>query len=247
MAQKEKVQRLKGVSIDRPIVYGNLAIPLGKKAEEGKTHKWICYVRGAYNEDISYFVKKVIFLLHPSFNNPKRVVERFPFEIQECGWGEFEITIKVYFQDPIEKCLDLFHPLKLYPLPNDPPKQVVVSENYEEIVFNQPREEFYKILTDHNPTTMPPKMTKYSEYYTQFNEQIELKKVQDAQKKIKREIQAIKEKYEKMETESTSTGTDISKLDTPSELVLEEEEEEGEGKVDNPLEDSLDSLEWTAT
>ncbi len=42
-------------------------------------------------------------------------MDRFPFEIQEEGWGEFEINIKLFFQDPLEKPVDLFHPLKLYP------------------------------------------------------------------------------------------------------------------------------------
>lgn len=37
--------RLKGVIIQKPIVYGNIAFPLGKKAEEGKTHNWVAYIR----------------------------------------------------------------------------------------------------------------------------------------------------------------------------------------------------------
>ena len=26
-----------------------------------------------------------------------------PYEVNETGWGEFEIQIKVYFMDPIER------------------------------------------------------------------------------------------------------------------------------------------------
>lgn len=89
-------KRMKGITVSRALVYGNIAFPLGKKAEEGRTHRWICYVRGVQNEDLSYMIKKVIFSLHPSFPNPKRVVEKFPFEVQEEGWGEFEIAIKVH-------------------------------------------------------------------------------------------------------------------------------------------------------
>ncbi len=38
--------RIRGIIVERPIVYGSIAFPLGKKAEEGvRTHKWICYVR----------------------------------------------------------------------------------------------------------------------------------------------------------------------------------------------------------
>lgn len=63
---------MRGIVVERPIVYGTIAFYLGKKAVEGKTHKWTAHVRGLYNEDISYMIKKVIFTLHPSFENPKR-------------------------------------------------------------------------------------------------------------------------------------------------------------------------------
>jgi len=63
-------KRMKGVSVEKPIIYGSSALWLGKKSEETKTHKWTCYVRGIDNTDMSYFVKKVIFSLHPSFENP---------------------------------------------------------------------------------------------------------------------------------------------------------------------------------
>lgn len=51
-----------------PYVYGSLAFSMGKKGEN-YTHKWICYVRGVHNEDLSYLIKKVVFTLHVSFEN----------------------------------------------------------------------------------------------------------------------------------------------------------------------------------
>lgn len=42
-------------------------------------------------------------------------VEKFPFEINQTGWGEFEIGIKIHFIDPAEKPVDFIHFLKLYP------------------------------------------------------------------------------------------------------------------------------------
>jgi len=66
------------------------------------------YVRGASNEDLGVVIKRVVFQLHPSFNNPTRVVESPPFELSESGWGEFEIAITLYFHsDVCEKQLDL--------------------------------------------------------------------------------------------------------------------------------------------
>lgn len=51
---------------------GSMAIHLGKKAEEFKTHQWVLYIRGPQDEDLSTFVEKVSFTLHPSFANPVR-------------------------------------------------------------------------------------------------------------------------------------------------------------------------------
>lgn len=89
-----------------PYVYGSLAFSMGKKGEN-YTHRWICYVRGYNNEDLSYLIKKVVFKLHSSFQNPIKgtfylmlEVLKPPFEIQEVGWGEFEIMIQIHFNHP---------------------------------------------------------------------------------------------------------------------------------------------------
>lgn len=74
-----------------------------------QSHKWTVYVRGATNEDLGVVIKRVVFQLHPSFNNPTRVVESPPFELSECGWGEFEIAITLFFHsDVCDKQLDLY-------------------------------------------------------------------------------------------------------------------------------------------
>jgi YEATS domain-containing protein 4 len=97
------------------------------------------------------------------------VLEKFPFEVSESGWGEFEINIKVFFMDPTEKPVDFYHILKLYPTPGtDPklldPKKPVVSEHYDEIIFNAPHEEFYNLMIENDPPPMPLKQVKYAEF-----------------------------------------------------------------------------------
>jgi YEATS domain-containing protein 4 len=114
-------------------------------------------------------------------------VEKFPFEVYEHGWGEFEIKITVSFQDPLEKTVDLFHQLKLYPQgvqPTDvqvsrkpvvveyPPLQSPIQSRwlptryYDEIVFNQPREELYNLLVENDPPPPPQRLWRLSEYCT---------------------------------------------------------------------------------
>lgn len=94
-----------------------------------------------------------------------RTVEAPPFEVVETGWGEFEIQIKLYFTpDSGEKPQTLWHSLKLHPYGPDAEgmkerREVVVSQNYEEVIFNEPVEPFYEILTGGVPpgTPAPPR------------------------------------------------------------------------------------------
>ncbi len=58
-----------------PIAYGSVAFNVGKgrlASHPDHTHKWTVFVRGAYNQDITYAVAKVVFTLHPSFADPVR-------------------------------------------------------------------------------------------------------------------------------------------------------------------------------
>ena len=86
-----------------PIVYGSIAFYLGKKADEFSTHRWTLYIRGPNHEDLSVVISKVIFQLHASFAKPIRELSTPPFEVTECGWGEFEAQIRIIWKDPEEK------------------------------------------------------------------------------------------------------------------------------------------------
>lgn len=152
-------RRVKGVEISVPIVYGTIAFWLGRKATESQSHKWTVYVRGATNEDLGVVIKRVVFQLHPSFNNPVRVVDSPPFELSECGWGEFEIAISLHFHDDIcDSKLDLYHNLKLYPQEDAGPrstKKPVVVESYDEIVFPDPLDRFLARVQNHPAVVLP--------------------------------------------------------------------------------------------
>ncbi|XP_058777781.1 transcription initiation factor TFIID subunit 14b-like [Vicia villosa] len=157
--KKNLNKRVKDVEICVPIVYGTIAFYLGRKASESQSHRWTVYVRGASNEDLSAVIKRVVFQLHPSFNNPTRVVESPPFEVTECGWGEFEIAITLFFHsDACEKQLDLYHHLKLYPEDESGPqttKKPVVIESYNEVVFPEPLEGFLARIQNHPAVVVP--------------------------------------------------------------------------------------------
>lgn len=79
------------------------------------THKWMVYVRGPERDpDISHFVQKVRFFLHPSFK-PNDVVDVTapPFRIVRKGWGEFPVRVQLFFTSKRTKPVDYIHQLKL--------------------------------------------------------------------------------------------------------------------------------------
>nr|GLL23615.1 transcription initiation factor TFIID subunit 14b-like [Ipomoea trifida] len=157
--RKSLTKKVKDLEISVPIVYGNIAFWLGKKASEYQSHRWTVYVRGATNEDLGVVVKRAVFQLHSSFNNPTRVVEVPPFEVSECGWGEFEIAITLHFHsDVCDKPLHLYHQLKLYPEDESGPlsiKKPVVVETYDEIVLFEPSETFLARVQNHPAVSVP--------------------------------------------------------------------------------------------
>ncbi|KAM3965515.1 uncharacterized protein ACR2FA_000362 isoform 1-T2 [Aphomia sociella] len=61
---------------------------------------WRLWVRGVSGHDISTFVHKVVFYLHPSsaFVYPKRVLQEPPYEIQESGCASIDVPIHVYLK-----------------------------------------------------------------------------------------------------------------------------------------------------
>lgn len=164
--------RVKGLTIVKPIIYGNIAKSFGREREEdGHTHQWKVYVKPYNNEDMSLYVKKVHFKLHDSYANPNRIVTKPPYEIIETGWGEFEVVIKIYFHDPTERPVTCYHILKLFKSPvvdgdlsttssiNSLPtemKKVLISESYEEMVFQEPTQLMKHLLLNVQPLVNGP-------------------------------------------------------------------------------------------
>ncbi|GAA5928725.1 hypothetical protein JCM1841_001036 [Sporobolomyces salmonicolor] len=131
-------KRLRGVSVYRPIIYGNSTVLLTEEERGGTdhTHRWTVGVRSAASpakpnlhpnqqiggaDDLSYLIKKVTFKLYETYKNPLRTIEQPPFEVTETGWGEFDIVIKIFFvPEASEKPITFNHHLKLHPWPVDP-------------------------------------------------------------------------------------------------------------------------------
>ncbi|ORZ19620.1 yeats family-domain-containing protein [Absidia repens] len=57
--------------------------------EGGKEHKG----------KLTHVLDRVEYILHPTFENPRRVATCEPYMLQEKGWGEFDLRIVLYFVD----------------------------------------------------------------------------------------------------------------------------------------------------
>lgn len=107
---------------------------------------------------MSTWVKKVHFKLHESYSNANRTLTKPPYEVTETGWGEFEVVIKLHFHDPNERPVTLYHILKLFQSPivegeisSQDTKKGLVSESYEEIVFQEPTQYMQQCLNNSKP------------------------------------------------------------------------------------------------
>lgn len=170
------------------------------------THRWTIFVRDPNGQDMSKFIKKVIFKLHDTYPNPSRSIESPPFEVVETGWGEFEITIRIFFvNEANEKNVLLYHHLKLHPYgpgsENIPAgTQPVESYIYDELVFNEPTEAMFEILTEKPGALLNAKKTKDSPY-SQQTENEELDRLSNALTKVYHQVQKIKEHISTLENE----------------------------------------------
>lgn len=157
-------KRVKGKQVARPFVYGTTARPFDpdknpKPAHvpDEHTHSWTVFVKGVDDVDVTYWLKRVQFKLHESIPNHVRMIDGEPgkpFVVHETGWGEFEITIKMYYvQESGEKAQTLYHHLRLHAYGSDAEKAAMVANGevvswiYEEQLFNEPYEHFFDILT----------------------------------------------------------------------------------------------------
>ncbi|KAF8822292.1 putative Gas41 [Cardiosporidium cionae] len=180
--------RKASVTVRKPLILGSYAFKMNtleKKNYGEMTHRWTCLLRSPKGEDLSYFIKKVIFELDPSFLNSKRTLLHPPYEVSEAGWGEFFICVKLYFVDETIEPVKLTHYLKsvlvrklnklflyfvnyrsnlqLNPMDPNHSSICVASETYDECLFHEPYEWFYEKLMG-GPQN-PPQPHRLQEYF----------------------------------------------------------------------------------
>ncbi|GMM38933.1 YEATS domain-containing protein [Saccharomycopsis crataegensis] len=215
------VKRVKNISISRPIIYGNTASPFDatnkpSSVPSDHTHSWTVFVRDPTKSQDLSMIKKVVFKLHDTIRNPLRTIESPPFEITETGWGEFEVIIKIFFQpESNEKPVQFYHHLKLHPYNPQVgesggtvpvgsgsgvvnPDGTVESVLYDELMFNEPTEDFFKILTNKPGHLLNSKKTTELVYSDEL-EQEELFRINNALGEVQEQILSARKKIQELE------------------------------------------------
>ncbi|XP_035757568.1 YEATS domain-containing protein 4 [Egretta garzetta] len=181
--------------------------------QRGSTRSWsypLAFL--LFLKDMSAYVKKIQFKLHESYGNPLRVVTKPPYEITETGWGEFEIIIKIFFIDPNERPVTLYHLLKLFQSDTNAilGKKTVVSEFYDEMIFQDPTAMMQQLLTTSRQLTLGA-----YKHETEFAD-LEVKtreKLEAAKKKTSFEIAELKERLKASRETINCLKNEIRKLE----------------------------------
>lgn len=155
--------------------------------------------------------------LYSNCMNHSRIPHEPPYEVSETGWGEFEIQIKIHFQDPAEKPIQLSHLLKLFPS-DDPAAYAeqknnkVVSDHYDEVIFSEPNEHFYEVLHANMHTSVPLKRVAWHNY-GKVLEQDEIKKIDEANSEVLRQIELYRQRIQRADKDVSILKTEVSALE----------------------------------
>ena len=107
-----------------------------------------------------------------------------PFAVSETGWGEFDVTIKLYLRDPALEPITVTHKLALYPPTGQYNEKPVLSERYDEIVFNAlPSHEGLRKALQQGPQNLAPPYP-YQEFFPSYSATDDLARIQAARQKI---------------------------------------------------------------
>lgn len=70
-------------------------------------------------------------MLHETYVNPIRIIERPPFEVTECGWGQFEVKIEIYFHS-----IPGLNPLSASSGIQSSKRQKTSNNNHNKLIYN---------------------------------------------------------------------------------------------------------------
>lgn len=200
-----------GRTLKLPIYYGTIS-QYDKKSGDKSFFAWLAYLRSAEGVDLSPFIEKVVFVLHHTFAEPVREVRGHPYVIEEYGYGEFEIVIRVFFRPPFDSSsVEYLHELKFHQSKSS--RQQFIHQCYDELVLRNcdpalvARYEQARVAEPHAPLNPAHFKGVSAELIHTFNqdrrENLKAQEdlLQNAIEYISDEIRAARDKIAKVEAE----------------------------------------------
>mmetsp|Transcript_6644 Transcript_6644/g.9631 ORF Transcript_6644/g.9631 Transcript_6644/m.9631 type:complete len:98 (-) Transcript_6644:1821-2114(-) len=91
-------------------------------------------------------------------------------------------------------------------------KKPVVSEHYDELIFQDPTENLFKLLKAGPSAKF--KQSTYSPHFTSFEgqESRELKQIEEARKKLRHDKLALEDKFNDLEVEREELARELARL-----------------------------------
>ncbi|XP_059198031.1 protein ENL-like isoform X2 [Centropristis striata] len=118
---------------------GHIAQLREKETPEDFTHDWTAFVRGPQTGDLQHLVEKVVFHLHDSYPNPKRIFREPPYEVNGSGSENFLMHIEFFLKNK-EKPKKVCFKYNLFLKPEGDHLRC------ETLTFNTPSKEFRRKL-----------------------------------------------------------------------------------------------------
>lgn len=104
--------------------------------------------------EMARWVSHVTYHLHPSFENPERSVNEYPYILKEEGYGSFDMSVEIHFRDSKIAPFHFTHNIDL--------TQAQYATEHE-ITFNDTSQEFSNLLNGvHVAGTVAPSQVKPS-------------------------------------------------------------------------------------
>lgn len=136
-----------------------MVIEVGHKTQRLKEpfgefpYRWNLFLRSALeNQHLDKLVSKVVFNLHETFKDPRRVRDSPPFCVREHGYGEFDFPIDIYFNSKQGTKYTINYFLELPPQDSS----TSLSRIRKEVIsFLNPDPEFRRLLIESGASSQP--------------------------------------------------------------------------------------------
>jgi len=179
--------------------------------EEGNHHPANCF-------------NKVVYNLHPSFDNPLQTFHEPPFRCTNEGWGEFEMTIECFTTEKGGKST-LIHDLNF---------SAATYENIHTVTFRNPSQALQQVLRDTGPLPSEDDGAKSKN-----------RKLQDAKKKKGVDVEKMAEALTKLSEDDLLVVIQLIHDNKTDETYIKNDVDAGEFSVDlYTLSDGLSKQIW---